>query len=305
MKTTLTIFACFSLLAGCGAPTIDDSNDPESISADGKADTASSTSTYYTLRPDTRRCVYPLCGGEWIKRVNFDTTKCVDGSWADECRVLDVDYSALAFTDVERAGFENSAILVRGTIAKTQVNGSTYGVLKVSEVWKPATETASHGIVYRVNDLGIKCITTPCVAQHEAKLDSTISRNIAGWDLSESDATDAQKDDMSNAFFSGEKVLMAGYNVYVTGPGGQAVQLQANQFYRQVEHVATCAANEFNDVQDACGTVANVAGICKPVATYCYMLYKPVCGCDGHTYSNDCVRVHNKVQLAYAGECHP
>lgn len=35
----------------------------------------------------------------------------------------------------------------------------------------------------------------------------------------------------------------------------------------------------------------------------CYMIYKPVCGCNGVTYSNDCVARSNGVIKFTEGEC--
>jgi len=44
-------------------------------------------------------------------------------------------------------------------------------------------------------------------------------------------------------------------------------------------------------------------GFCVPKPETCTFLYAPVCGCDGKTYPNDCVRRKNVVSLAHSGAC--
>ncbi|XP_069107607.1 serine protease inhibitor dipetalogastin-like [Argopecten irradians] len=38
-------------------------------------------------------------------------------------------------------------------------------------------------------------------------------------------------------------------------------------------------------------------------ACACQMKYKPVCGADGETYGNDCMRKCNDVRLLHKGKC--
>ena len=49
--------------------------------------------------------------------------------------------------------------------------------------------------------------------------------------------------------------------------------------------------------------VADAAGTCIKPPEICTQDYKPVCGCNGKTYGNDCMRKVEKVQLDHIGEC--
>ena len=42
---------------------------------------------------------------------------------------------------------------------------------------------------------------------------------------------------------------------------------------------------------------------CTKKPRFCSRIFRPVCGCDGKTYGNDCSRQSAGVQLNHAGEC--
>lgn len=46
-------------------------------------------------------------------------------------------------------------------------------------------------------------------------------------------------------------------------------------------------------------------GVCAPLPDYCFMLYAPVCGCDGWTYGNGCEAARWGVNVMYDGPCEP
>jgi len=75
---------------------------------------------------------------------------------------------------------------------------------------------------------------------------------------------------------------------------------------RQVGGADICETGEFcrRTIGDMCGA-ADAPGICSPIPEACTRQYDPICGCDGQTYSNECVANSNGISASYAGECQP
>jgi Kazal-type serine protease inhibitor domain len=64
----------------------------------------------------------------------------------------------------------------------------------------------------------------------------------------------------------------------------------------------TCGAGEWCDpIPGHCKPGAR--GHCVQVPQVCFDLFKPVCGCNGRTYSNDCWRQMSKEPKKHNGQC--
>ena len=69
-----------------------------------------------------------------------------------------------------------------------------------------------------------------------------------------------------------------------------------------VEKLA-CPENYTCDYPENTCNDEKVEGLCFKTPEACTQQIEPVCGCDGKTYSNDCMRLMEGTPLAYTGEC--
>ncbi|MBN2699988.1 MAG: hypothetical protein JXR29_00895 [Methylothermaceae bacterium] len=243
-------------------------------------------SNYYIVtRQDMRQCLYPSCGGYFVKAVNRAMTLCANGQWRAQCQVIQFDMAALNLTEEEKAEYNNAFSqgggLVRGKLVEQAGADEPIPVLVADELWLGQAQSESVGTFYNVIGTGIVCITSPCPSFEETRLNTSgVSQRISMVNLAASGASQEKLDEAYRALESG--ILVAGVHRTEIGPGGVGLELIASEFYLPFpsEEGKPCVG-ENCDVGEPCGDnicgegeyCCNAScGICAPLNGACIQM---------------------------------
>lgn len=319
-------FALFTSLAGCAAETSTDAaagaSDEVAASEDAITGAPSNAGYYVVTHRDLRKCVSPLCGGFFVKRVNQPKTLCADGTQQAECYVSSITMNGMGLSTREaddfRASLESGKAIVKARSYKSTFNGTTLGTLKASEGWVGATGSAADGTFYRAADNGIRCITAPCPSTTAYALNVGDDHNVISVNLGNT-ATPADQESLdrgAQAVGTTEGLIIAGgIALPKCKPGSNCGPLAiASEFYFRVTRregkgcggrgTGFCNAGQFCQWKDTdiCGAF-DAGGKCSYKPEICNDIFAQVCGCDGKTYPNSCNANAAGTSVSGPGAC--
>jgi hypothetical protein len=228
----------FVALVGCADVDSSDlaSSDAAAATDDGAGARSSNSPVYLQVRQDVRRCASPMCGGLFVKRANFATTKCADGVYREECYVAQASYGALHFNEGERAYVDGRvragfAIVKGNVVAKNYASFGNLGQLNVTEAWDSWTDQPATGTLHTIASTGIVCVKAPCPTLHATELNRSKDVQITDLDLATLNMAEETKGDVLNVAYT-DSLLAAGDITTCD----DSVVLHTSQVFKKIEH---------------------------------------------------------------------
>lgn len=201
---------------------------------------AENAGSYFYVRQDFRRCMYPYCGGVFVHAANRWWTRCPDGFYRPECYVADFEVDRLGLShqgEVQlRRLIVQEQVLLRGELFSATSEGYWgFGRLSTTEAWETPGDDNSCRLVTRIKTSGIVCITSPCPIFIEELVNGGSAREVAEVDFGRAGASDEQLARAQAALHSEEGLLVFGSSFPVTGPAGEGIGRSVDQFFTPYE----------------------------------------------------------------------
>lgn len=185
----------------------------------------------YIVKPDYRKCAFPLCGGWFLTPVNQYSLHLETEDEAyqnaalrpNSIYVSHINFKRLGLNREQIAELENAIrseqALLRGTVASLSAStkiGARTATLNANGAWVGANKNAAVGPYLKISSTGIVCITTPCPYFSAALINSDYSARF--HDLSLEKATlDREQEAQAWQAISTTGLVITGTTYVTTG----------------------------------------------------------------------------------------
>ena len=161
--------------------------------------------SFYSVVPDLRKCVSPLCGGYFVKSVNSKVTACADGSQQESCYVAGVSPALELPSNV-------TEFLVLGRLNSKLFEGfGDLGELVVTDVFQAKGVATKVSRFWGISNNGVLCITTPCFSFDAQRLNRSKEVLISEIDFSMSELSRKEIDAAWQQISEGETLYVVGH----------------------------------------------------------------------------------------------
>jgi hypothetical protein len=268
----VTAVACLAPLSAC-APD----SSPESTEEDmTQADALQGDTVYEVTRQDFRKCMWPMCGGVYVKAVNKTKTTCFDGTKQAECYVAGLNLEALGLsstqTDEVRGGAMGGDVLLSAEYTAVENGFGDFADLLVHKAYDAQTGHDATGTYYLLESSGITCITAPCPSLRARNLNSNNSKLITDVDLSSLGLSEDEQSALMTTVFQSSLIVSGKITTNATSTGTQKL-LTVSEYFNTVEPISMlCLDHAACGAGSHCDTSVCLSG-CAPgeiCAAVCY-----------------------------------
>ncbi|MES2675046.1 MAG: DUF6748 domain-containing protein [Pseudomonadota bacterium] len=203
------------------------------------------TATTYTVKPDYRKCAYPMCGGWFLTPVNQYSLQVESEDEAyqnssllpNSIYVASINYRALGLKPAQihelEAAMRAEQALLRGSINTgtfTAISPSNTKTLAANGAWTGANKTVALGPYLKVASSGIICITTPCPYYKASLINSLYSTSVHELTFAKAELTREQEASAWQSVAS-DGLVMTGVRYESQGQVGTGAGISATKVF--------------------------------------------------------------------------